>query len=71
MVGADVVAVVMVVVSVTVVESVVVSVSVVGTCTVVVIVCSYLSHRYYSFGAGRRRDSPAAPIYDAPAASED
>ena len=39
--------------------------------TGVVIVASYVSHRYYSFGADRRRDTPPPPAYDPPAVSED
>ena len=39
--------------------------------TAVVIICSYLGNRYYSFGDGRRRDTRATPSYDPPAASED
>ena len=32
--------------------------------TAVIIVFSYLSHRYYSFGPERRRDAAAASVYD-------
>ena len=32
--------------------------------TAVVVVCSYLSHRYYSFRDGRQRDSANASLYD-------
>jgi putative flippase GtrA len=39
--------------------------------TTVVVASSYLSHRYYSFGAGRRRDGTATPDYDPPAVPED
>ena len=39
--------------------------------TAVVVICSYLSHRYYSFGGERRRDAPTTPFYDPPAVSED
>ena len=39
--------------------------------TVVVIAGSYLSHRYYSFGAGRRTDDPPIAFYDPPTMSED
>ena len=39
--------------------------------TVVVIICSYLSNRYFTFGAGRRRDSPATSFNDPLAASEE
>ena len=39
--------------------------------TTVVVVSSYLSHRYYSFGGKRRRDVPLTPVYDPPAVSED
>jgi putative flippase GtrA len=39
--------------------------------TILVIICSYLSHRHYSFGAGRRSDTPKLPSYDPPAVSED
>jgi putative flippase GtrA len=42
-----------------------------GLLLTVVVVCSYLSHRYYSFGRGRRRDVPATSFYDPPAVSED
>ena len=38
--------------------------------TTVVVACSYLSHRYYSFGAVRRRDAPARSFYD-PVVRED
>jgi putative flippase GtrA len=36
-----------------------------------VVVCSYLSHRYYSFGRGRPREAAIAPSYDRPAMPED
>jgi putative flippase GtrA len=39
--------------------------------TTIVVVCSYLSHRYYSFGGARRRDVPGAPFYDRPGTPED
>jgi len=39
--------------------------------TTVVVVSSYLSHRYYSFGGKRRRDAPLTPVYDPPAVPED
>lgn len=39
--------------------------------TALVVVSSYLSHRYYSFGARRRRDAPLTPVYDPPALPED
>lgn len=39
--------------------------------TAIVVVCSYLSHRYYSFGGGRRENVPGASFYDPPAAPED
>jgi putative flippase GtrA len=39
--------------------------------TAIVVVSSYLSHRYYSFGPGRRRDAPGTPVYDPPAVPED
>jgi putative flippase GtrA len=42
-----------------------------GLVTTVVVICSYLSHRYYSFGGGRRRDGPRSPFYDPPAVSQD
>jgi hypothetical protein len=29
-----------------------------------VVVCSYLSHRYYSFKDGRERDTVNASLYD-------
>ena len=32
--------------------------------TVVVVVCSYLAHKYYSFGGRRRRDDGGTSIYD-------
>jgi putative flippase GtrA len=38
---------------------------------VVVVICSYLSHKYYSFGGGRRADSVDAPRYDPHAAAKD
>jgi putative flippase GtrA len=37
----------------------------------VVVLCSYLSHRYYSFGRGRHGDAPGAPSYDSSAVPED
>lgn len=39
--------------------------------TTIVVVCSYLSHRYYSFGGGRGGDAPGASFYDPPAVPED
>jgi putative flippase GtrA len=39
--------------------------------TGVVIVCSYLAHRYYSFGGGRHGDDDGDAIYDAPARAQD
>ena len=39
--------------------------------TAVVVVCSYLGHKYYSFRGGRRRDSGDASLYDPVAASKD
>jgi putative flippase GtrA len=39
--------------------------------TVVVVVCSYLAHKYYSFGGRRRRDGPDPALYDPTAAFED
>jgi putative flippase GtrA len=39
--------------------------------TAVVVVCSYLSHRYYSFGGERRRDTAPAHFYDPSAAPKD
>lgn len=39
--------------------------------TIAVIIGSYLSHRYYSFGAGRRRDGAVTSVYDPPAISKD
>jgi putative flippase GtrA len=39
--------------------------------TVIVVVASYLSHRYYSFGAGRSRDAGTPSVHDRPALSED
>jgi putative flippase GtrA len=39
--------------------------------TVVVIVCSYVSHRYYSFGGKRLQDASRASSYDPPAVPED
>jgi putative flippase GtrA len=37
----------------------------------VVVICSYLSHKYYSFGSVRRRDAPDAPLYDPAVVQED
>ena len=37
----------------------------------VVVVCSYLGHKYYSFGGGHRRDSGDAARYDPKAAAKD
>ena len=39
--------------------------------TVVVVVCSYLGHKYYSFRGGRLRDSGESSIYDPTATSKD
>jgi len=39
--------------------------------TVVVVVCSYLAHKYFSFGGGQRREPGAPPQYDPTAASND
>jgi len=39
--------------------------------TVLVVVCSYLSHKYYSFRDRHPRDSGDAPFYDPAAGSED
>jgi putative flippase GtrA len=39
--------------------------------TGVVVVCSYLAHKYYSFGGRSRRDSGDAPVYDPTAVSKD
>src|SRR5664280_509139 len=39
--------------------------------TGVVVVCSYLAHRYYSFGGRSHRDSGDASFYDPTAASKD
>lgn len=38
---------------------------------VVVVVSSFLAHKYYSFGGGRHRDEHATPLYDPSAVSED
>lgn len=38
---------------------------------VVVVVCSYLGHKYYSFGGRSHRDSGDASFYDPTAASKD
>jgi hypothetical protein len=39
--------------------------------TGVVVVGSYLGHKYYSFRGGRRRDSGDASFYDPAAVSKD
>lgn len=39
--------------------------------TVVVVVSSYVSHRYYSFAGSRHGDEGMAPAYDPPAVLED
>jgi putative flippase GtrA len=39
--------------------------------TVIVIICSYLSHKYFSFGAERRTGGPKGSPQDFPATSED
>ncbi len=39
--------------------------------TVVVVVCSYLGHKYFSFGGGNRNDAGDAPVYDPTAVSKD
>ena len=36
-----------------------------------VVICSYLGHRYYSFGLGRRRDSGDVPRYDPTTTAKD
>ena len=38
---------------------------------IVVVACSFLAHKYYSFGGGQRRDSGDAPRYDPQALPED
>ena len=38
--------------------------------TAVVVVCSYLGHKYYSFRGGRLRDTADMPFYDPPAAAK-
>ena len=42
-----------------------------GLVTAVVVVCSYLSHRYYSFGGVHGWDAPSTSLYDPPAVPED
>lgn len=42
-----------------------------GLLTGVVVICSYLGHKYYSFRGGRRRDSGDASFSDPAAVSED
>ena len=37
----------------------------------IVIICSYLSHKYFSFGAERRTDGPKGPSGGSPAPSKD
>ena len=37
----------------------------------VVVVSSFLAHKYYSFGGGRHRDEHATSLYDPSAVSED
>ena len=39
--------------------------------TAVVVVCSYLGHKYYSFGGGHPRDAGDRPIYDPTTVSKD
>ena len=39
--------------------------------TVVVVICSYLAHKYYSFGGRRRRDGTDPALYDPTAVFED
>jgi putative flippase GtrA len=39
--------------------------------TGVVVICSYLAHKYYSFGGRPRGDSGGAPFYDPTAVSKD
>ncbi len=39
--------------------------------TGVVVICSYLAHKYYSFGGRSRRDSGDAPFYDPTAVPKD
>ena len=36
-----------------------------------VVICSYLAHKYYSFGGRSHRDSGDAPSYDPTAVSKD
>jgi putative flippase GtrA len=42
-----------------------------GLFTAVVVVCSYLAHKYFSFRGGRHGDASGAPDYDPTAASGD
>jgi putative flippase GtrA len=39
--------------------------------TVIVIICSYVAHKYYSFGGTSRGDPRGAPFYDPTAVSKD
>jgi len=39
--------------------------------TIVVVISSYLTHRYYSFGGGRPTDGAVAALYDPPPVSKD
>jgi hypothetical protein len=39
--------------------------------TVVVVICSYLGHKYYSFAATRGTDASATPSHDPTAAPKD
>ena len=38
---------------------------------VIVIICSYLSHKYFSFGAERRTGGPKGPSQGFPATTKD
>jgi putative flippase GtrA len=39
--------------------------------TTIVVIASYLSHKYYSFGGPRRRDASRPPLYDPTAVPKD
>src|SRR5664280_1892777 len=39
--------------------------------TGVMVICSYLAHKYYSFGGGSHRESGDVPVYDPTSASKD
>ena len=39
--------------------------------TTIVVIASYVAHKYYSFGGPRRRDASRPPVYDPTAVPKD